>query len=238
LTVLEARDGGHGTLAQRLSLRLGDAVEVLLLSGLAPWDLDAAMCARGSTRGPLETQDLAGLEGAFTQRRRRAARLRAAGAAVPATPAQDRMVAEGRLGKAAGVGWYRYPGGGGAVIDPLIEDLIAEEAHFARRSRPGVAPDAAADMLVAALSHEGARALTDGTATDADALDLTARHLLALPASAPGLLALAAGIGAQGLAARLADLDALGAGLQPPADGFPPGSLARLGLLRRAPGRR
>ncbi len=218
LALLAARDRGAGTLAQRLALRLGDAVEALLLSGLAPWELDTALVATGCARGPLESQDLAGLDAARALRRRRAARLAAAGRPVPATPAQDRMVAEGRLGKAAGVGWYRYPGGGGAVIDPLIEDLIAEEAHFARQPRPGVAPEAAAGMLIAALLHEGAMALADGTATDAAALDLTARHLLDLPAAAPGLLSLGATMGLAGLAARLAELDSLGRGLIPPAD--------------------
>jgi 3-hydroxyacyl-CoA dehydrogenase len=227
LVVLPARDRGAGTLAQRLALRLGDAVEVLLLSGLAPWDLDAAFRDLGAVIGPLEAQDLAGLDAAFALRRRRAARRGAA--PVPATPAQDRMVAEGRLGKAAGVGWYRYPGGGGAVIDPLIEDLIAEEAHFARRPRPGVAPDTAAEMALAALLHEGARALDDGTAANTEALDLTARHLLALPAGAPGLRALGAGIGARSLAARLAELETLSRGLIPPS-WFEPAPMARLDL--------
>ena len=39
------------------------------------------------------------------------------------------------MGKKGGVGHYRYPGGGGAVIDPLIEDLILEEAWFAKVTR-------------------------------------------------------------------------------------------------------
>jgi hypothetical protein len=225
LEVVEARDRGAGTLAQRLALRLGDAVEVLLLSGLAPWDLDAAFRDLGAVIGPLEAQDLAGLDAAFALRRRRSARL----AAAPATPAQDRMVAEGRLGKAAGVGWYRYPGGGGAVIDPLIEDLLAEEAHFARRPRPGVAPDTAAEMVLAALLHEGARALDDGTAANTEALDLTARHLLALPADAPGLRSLGAGIGARDLAARIAELGTLSRGLIPPS-WFEPAPMTLLDL--------
>ncbi|MFK5997198.1 MAG: 3-hydroxyacyl-CoA dehydrogenase family protein [Rhodobacterales bacterium] len=50
-------------------------------------------------------------------------------------PIADRMVEEGRLGKKSGVGWYRYPGGGGAVIDPLLEDMIIEESYFAKVSR-------------------------------------------------------------------------------------------------------
>jgi 3-hydroxyacyl-CoA dehydrogenase len=47
-------------------------------------------------------------------------------------PILPRAHAEGRIGRALGWGWYRYPGGGGRVIDPLIEDLAREEARFAR----------------------------------------------------------------------------------------------------------
>jgi 3-hydroxyacyl-CoA dehydrogenase len=230
LTVLPARDLGAGTLAQRLSLRLGDAVEVLLLSGLTPWDFDAAFCERGCALGPLEGQDLAGLDAALALRRRRAERLRAAGQAVPATPAQDRMVAEGRLGKAAGVGWYRYPGGGGAVIDPLVEDLFAEEAHFARHPRPGVAPEAAVEMALAALLHEGALALEDGTAADVEALDLTAGHVLSLREGAPGLRRMGATLGPSAARGRLSDLAALARGLIPPVGEFAPANWKRLDI--------
>lgn len=126
-------------LTPRLLARLEDAVESLVLDGAAPCEVDAAAEAAGFSPGPCAAQDQRGLA-----RRPRA------------LPLVSRMIAEGRLGRAAGVGWYRYPGGGGRVIDPLIEDMAREEAHFARH--PVRAIDAAEILirLRAALTEAGA----------------------------------------------------------------------------------
>lgn len=95
----------------------------LLMYHTNPWELDEALQAAGFIAGPCEMQDHAGL-----------AQVLARGSA-HCGPVLPRMVSEGRLGKISGVGFYRYPGGGGAVIDPLIEDLILEEAHFGKIHR-------------------------------------------------------------------------------------------------------
>ena len=107
----------------------------LLFHHTNPWELDEALTGWGYTLGPCEAMDLVGLDVVLSR--------------LPDTgnPVLARMVAEGRLGKKGGWGFYRYPGGGGAVIDPLIEDLIREEAWFA--SQPRAALDDAA--LVAAM---------------------------------------------------------------------------------------
>ncbi len=97
--------------------------EALLFHHTNPWELDEALTAWGYDMGPCEAQDLLGLDRVLA---------RGPDREVPILP---RMVAEGRMGKQGGVGYYRYPGGGGAVIDPLIEDLILEEAWFARVTR-------------------------------------------------------------------------------------------------------
>ena len=100
------------------------ACEQMLMDHTNPWELDAALVAWGYGLGPCEAQDLVGLDVVLSGRF----------GSTPA-PILARMVVEGRLGKKGGWGYYRYPGGGGAVIDPLIEDLILEEAHFAKRAR-------------------------------------------------------------------------------------------------------
>lgn len=102
--------------------------EALMWAHCAPWELDEALTDAGFAIGPCEAQDLIGLEKVLMRRR-------AMGG--PDT-ILARMVAEGRQGRAAGWGYYRYPGGGGAVIDPLLEDLIDEEAHFARATRTDI----------------------------------------------------------------------------------------------------
>ncbi|WP_299555197.1 3-hydroxyacyl-CoA dehydrogenase family protein [uncultured Tateyamaria sp.] len=105
--------------------------ERLLYRHTTPWELDEALVAWGYGLGPCETQDLVGLDAVLRARN-----------GVDVTPVLSRMVAEGRLGKRFGWGYYRYPGGGGAVIDPLFEDLICEEAWFAKEPRTEVTGDA------------------------------------------------------------------------------------------------
>ncbi|MEQ3708024.1 MAG: 3-hydroxyacyl-CoA dehydrogenase family protein [Tateyamaria sp.] len=100
------------------------ACEQMLMDHTNPWELDAALVDWGYGLGPCEAQDLVGLDVVLSGR----------SGSTP-SPILARMVTEGRLGKKGGWGYYRYPGGGGAVIDPLIEDLILEEAHFAKRAR-------------------------------------------------------------------------------------------------------
>lgn len=100
--------------------------EYLLLHHTNPWELDEALTAWGYALGPCEAQDLLGLDQVLARRPNRDIQI------------LSRMVAEGRMGKIGGVGYYRYPGGSGAVIDPLIEDLIREEAWFAKVNRAEV----------------------------------------------------------------------------------------------------
>lgn len=113
-----------------------ETAEHLMFHHTNPWELDEALVAWGYDVGPCEAQDLLGLDAVLARNPARA---------VPILP---RMVAEGRMGKIGGVGYYRYPGGGGAVIDPLIEDLILEEAWFARVRRHEMQDSA----LVAAMN--------------------------------------------------------------------------------------
>ncbi|MFN4099633.1 MAG: 3-hydroxyacyl-CoA dehydrogenase family protein [Pararhodobacter sp.] len=125
----------------RLIAALEDEAEALVFQGSTPWEVDAAAEAFGFTQGPCAAQDLRGLDHAL-------ARHRLTGHPVPLIA---RMVPEGRLGRKGGVGWYRYPGGGGRVIDPLIEDLAREEAHFAGVTPRAIPESEITGRLLAAL---------------------------------------------------------------------------------------
>jgi 3-hydroxyacyl-CoA dehydrogenase len=134
-------------------------VDRLLFDHCSPWEIDEAMTARGFGIGACEMQDLLGLD---TVLRRR-------GANDP-SGILSRMVAEGRLGKRAGWGYYRYPGGGGAVIDPLIEDLIREEAWFRKHPRSDLTVDELSARLTCAVARLRAACLSEGHARpDVDA---------------------------------------------------------------------
>ncbi|NNK15749.1 MAG: hypothetical protein HKP51_02465, partial [Sulfitobacter sp.] len=73
------------------------AGEDLLYHHTNPWELDEALTAWGYDMGPCEAQDLVGLEKVLARQPDRP------------TPVLARMVAEGRMGKGGGVGYYRYP---------------------------------------------------------------------------------------------------------------------------------
>ncbi|MEL7126012.1 MAG: 3-hydroxyacyl-CoA dehydrogenase family protein [Pseudomonadota bacterium] len=111
------------------------ACDAVIWRHCAPWELDEALVNWGYSMGPCEAQDLVGLDTVL------------AGRGDTGSPVLARMVGEGRVGKKGGWGYYRYPGGGGAVIDPLIDDLVREEAWFAKLDRTELEGEA----LVAAL---------------------------------------------------------------------------------------
>lgn len=168
------------SIGTRLTRCLYETADRLLLHGAIPHELDEAMVAMGCDMGVYEAQDLIGLDVAYADRKRYAARH---DPARPYVLISDRMTEEGRLGKKVGVGWYRYPGGGGAVIDPLIEDLIREEARFA-----GITPQIFTESdlqtrIVGALTDEGTTMVADGTAADTKDIARVLRHGLGFPAA-------------------------------------------------------
>ncbi|MCR8825011.1 3-hydroxyacyl-CoA dehydrogenase family protein [Pseudosulfitobacter koreensis] len=126
------------------------AADHLLMFHTNPWELDEALRAAGYAMGPCEAMDMLGLDVVLARR---------SGAASPILP---RMVAEGRMGKKGGVGHYRYPGGGGAVIDPLIEDLILEEAWFAKVTRSDLSDGKLVAHMQAAQAASVAQLLGQG----------------------------------------------------------------------------
>ena len=135
---------GAPSIGLQLQDRLHATTDDMLLKGAVLWELDEAMTTFGFDLGFYEGQDLTGLDVAYARRK------------AQGTPSKiaDRAVEEGRIGKKIGWGWYRYPGGGGAVIDPLIEDLIREEAWFAKVDQRSFSADEVMDTLLTALSGE------------------------------------------------------------------------------------
>ena len=120
--------------------------EDLLLRRTNPWELDEAMMSFGFAVGFCEAQDQEGLAVASARRDcfpDNGIRL--------TVSILDRMLSEGRVGRCAGVGWYRYPGGGGLVVDPLVEDLLREEARFAGICRSELEPQDLVQHLTAGM---------------------------------------------------------------------------------------
>ncbi|MEL6100772.1 MAG: 3-hydroxyacyl-CoA dehydrogenase family protein [Pseudomonadota bacterium] len=168
------------------------AVEHLIYRHVAPWELDEALEQWGYANGPCAAQDEVGLEQVLWRR------------GDVSSPVLKRMVAEGRLGRSLGWGFYRYPGGGGAVVDPLIEDLIREEAWFAKFERQDLADEQVIRRSNAELINAALSLVEDGQGSAAEINRLTI-SATAFPKGRGGALAYLGRIGAPAVLADLSD---------------------------------
>lgn len=191
-----------GFIGNRILARYREAADTLMMDGSNPWEIDEAMVAFGMAMGPYEAQDLSGLDIAFANRRRQDATRDRARRYIPIS---DRMVNEGRLGRKVGVGWYRYPGGGGKVMDPLVEDLAREEAWFAGVTRRRIDEAEIVERLILAMVNEAAAILSEGIASSAADIDLVTVLGYGFPRWRGGLMHHADSIGAAAIVGRLSD---------------------------------
>ncbi|GKY88036.1 3-hydroxyacyl-CoA dehydrogenase NAD-binding domain-containing protein [Sinisalibacter aestuarii] len=189
-----------GFIGNRILARYREAADTVMMDSANPWEIDEAMVAFGYPMGPYEAQDLSGLDIAHANRRRQDATRDPARRYIPIA---DRMVEEGRLGKKVGVGWYRYPGGGGKVVDPLVEDLAREEAHFAGVTRRDISQDEIRERLVLAMINEAAAILDEGIAQSAADIDVVTVAGYGFPRWRGGLMHHADTLGASAILARL-----------------------------------
>ncbi|MBP8294932.1 MAG: enoyl-CoA hydratase/isomerase family protein [Burkholderiales bacterium] len=120
--------------------------------GVPPEIVDEAALAFGMPMGPLELADTVGLDICLAVGKM----LAPAGTSETVTPARLRqLIAEGKLGRKTGAGFYAYPGG--KINKP--------------RADPARVPAGLADRLIAPLLAEAQRALAEGIVADADLVD-------------------------------------------------------------------
>ena len=194
-----------GFIGNRILMRYREAADTLLIDGAVHWEIDEAMMDFGYAMGPYEAQDLSGLDIAYANRRRQDETRDPNRRYIPIS---DRMVQEGRLGKKTGVGWYRYPGGGGRVDDPLVEDLIREESHFAKVTRRDIGKDEISKTLLLAMINEAADILHEGIAETAADIDLVTVFGYGFPRWRGGLMHYADTLGAANIVRELRALAA------------------------------
>lgn len=195
-----------GFIGNRIFQRYREEAEFLLMDGAVPWEVDEVMEDFGYAMGPFAVGDLSGLDIGFANRRRQDA---ARDPNRRYSPISDRMVNEGRLGRKASVGWYRYPGGGGKVIDPLIEDLIVEEARFAGVAQREIGAEEILDRLVLAMINEAADLLGEGIAKSAADIDLVTVFGYGFPRWRGGLMHYADTVGVAQIVAKIRALEAV-----------------------------
>ena len=177
-----------------------ESTDILLMDGAFPVEIDEAMVGFGFNVGPYEIQDTLGLERFYQERRKR----------IPIQdpkrryiPIADRMVEEGRLGRPTNVGWYRYPGGKGKVDDPLVEDLVAEESHFAKVTRREFSVEEIQERVICALVNASANRFDEFPELTICDLDCVISECLGFPVTQGGLIFYANKIGLEKISEKI-----------------------------------
>lgn len=193
-----------GFIGNRILARYREAADTVLMDGSTPWEIDDAMVDFGYAMGLYETQDLSGLDISHANRRRQDATRDPNRRYIPIA---DRLVEMGKLGRKTGAGWYRYPGGGGKVADPIVADLALEEAHFAGITRVDYSEDEIRARLLHAMINEAADLLDEGIAQSARDIDLVTVFGYGFPRWRGGLMHFADTLGAKAIVAQLEEYE-------------------------------
>jgi len=167
-----------GFIGNRILTRYRQAMDILLLEGALPWEIDAAMEGFGMAMGPYAVQDLSGLDIAWAGRQRMRVKERDDWAYVPIA---DRMVEEAkRLGRKSGAGWYDYAGGK-ASPSAAVEALIRDASQTAGIGRRAVGEGEIRRRALAAMVQEATRLIEEGIAARPSDVDLVLVHGYGFP---------------------------------------------------------
>ncbi|MGN6548574.1 MAG: 3-hydroxyacyl-CoA dehydrogenase NAD-binding domain-containing protein, partial [Pararhizobium sp.] len=175
----------EGFIGNRIFSAYRRQAEFLVEEGAFPEDVDRAMRAFGMAMGPFAVFDLAGLDIAWTTRKRLA----------PTRDPRERYVAiadrlceAGRFGRKAGRGWYDYSSSAAGEPDPAVRRLIEQASADAAVRRRRIDDAEIEARLLAAIINEAALVLADGVARRPSDIDLVFVHGYGFPAVKGGPL--------------------------------------------------
>ncbi len=158
-----------GFVGNRMLYAYGREVQLMLLEGAGPAQIDGVLQAFGMAMGPNAVGDLAGLDVGYRARRAWVDRPRDRRFYRVA----DALVEAGRLGQKTGRGIYRYePGSRTPIPDPQVDALIAREAAALGIHRRAFGDEEILERALYALVLEGARLLEAGIARSASDVDV------------------------------------------------------------------
>ena len=132
----------------------------LLEEGALPEQIDSALERFGMAMGPFKVMDLAGQDIGWNIRQRRANE----DPHRPYSKIPDIICEMGRLGQKTGSGFYKYPDGRTAQIDPFVSALIVDHSRNIGTARRTIEDDEIVERCILALINEGARVLAEGIA--------------------------------------------------------------------------
>jgi 3-hydroxyacyl-CoA dehydrogenase len=158
----------EGFIGNRIYNAYRTQCEAMLLEGALPQEIDAAIEDFGFAMGPFTVSDLSGLDIAWANRRRKQA---VTGERTADMPVLEWLVAEGRLGRKTGAGWYRHVEG-----KPQPDAAVAALIARARRERGVAAKALSKDEIqlraLTAIVNEALLVLEDGIAARASDIDV------------------------------------------------------------------
>jgi len=152
---------------------------LLLDEGYAVIDIDASMRRFGMPMGPFEVVDEVGLDVA---QKVAGVLSRAFPERMAESPALDKLVAAGRLGRKNGMGFYRHTGSQRRP-DPAVRHMLG----LTRRRKPQ-SPDFLSERMVLVMINEAALCLEERVVADAGKLDLAMTFGAGFPPFRGGLL--------------------------------------------------
>lgn len=171
----------------------------LLEEGYAVGAVDAAMRRFGMPMGPFEVVDEVGLDVAHKVA---AVLSRAFPDHMAPTPALEKLIAAGRLGRKSGLGFYRHRGRK-RDVDPTVPALLGLARH-----RTAPSPEVLSERMVLTMVNEAARCLEENVAKDAGTVDLAMIFGTGFPPFRGGVLRYADTLGLPKVEARLTALRA------------------------------
>ena len=168
----------HGFIGNRMLRGYGREAGLCVVWGASPQDVDKAIFDFGMPMGPLTMADMAGLDIGYMTRQS----LGRDAYDVRANDWQDRLVEMDRKGLKVGKGIYTYePGNRTPIPDPIVDEIILEEAEKAGIARREVPAEEVVDRCILALANEGAHILDEGIALRACDIDVVYNYGYGFP---------------------------------------------------------
>ena len=160
----------EGFIGNRILSAYRAQCDYMLEDGAVPAEIDAAMRNFGLPMGIFEMQDMAGLDIGWARRKRLAATRDPNERYVTIA---DRLCELGRFGQKTGKGWYDYSAGGRkGVPDPIVEQIIVEEAAAKVIVRRAISEAEIIERITGAMIDEGRKILDQGIAIRASDIDI------------------------------------------------------------------
>lgn len=201
-----AIDDGAGFVVNRLLSAMLNQSLRLLSQGVAVADIDAAMRRFGFKAGPFEIIDIIGADTCMYAGR---TMWEHGLECVSLSPILPRLVKHGRLGRKAGVGFYKYSDPRGeALFDPQLQPLLDPYQDTSQLDDAGSAKKLHSDLAIQILAPvvlEATRVLEQGIVNDFRDIDLAFTHGLSFPQCRGGLLFWADQVGLAELTAMLTE---------------------------------